>query len=415
MKVLLINKIDIEGGAAKAVYRLHKALLESGIDSKMLVQIKKTDDYTILGPNTKLQKAIGMISSILDRVPVKLYKNRTKTLFSPSWLPFSNVVDMVKDIKPDIVHLHWICDGMIRIEELAKIEFPIIWSLHDMWAFTGGCHYDEGCGGYRKNCGNCKVLGSEKEDDLSRKTWKRKHKIFSKLLNVAVVGLSKWITSCAQKSTLLEDKKVINIPNLIDTRTFKPFGKEKSRVLLNLPHDKKLVLFGAMEATSDPRKGFKELSEALHKLKNKDIELVVFGSSKPQDAPEFGFKTHYLGQLYDDISLVILYNAVDVVVVPSLQENLSNVIMESLSCATPVVAFDVGGNRDMIEHCKNGYLAKPFDTTELAYGIEWVLNNKDYEELCKNAREKIVKEFDSRVVVQRYIRLYEEVLRKRSN
>jgi Glycosyltransferase len=142
----------------------------------------------------------------------------------------------------------------------------------------------------------------------------------------------------------------------------------------------------------------------------KDIELVVFGSSKPKNAPDFGFKTHYLGHLGDDVSLVTLYNAVDVVVVPSLQENLSNTIMESLSCGTPVVAFDVGGNRDMIEHMINGYLAKPFDPEDLAKGIEWVLNAPNYDELCKNAREKVVREFDSIVVAKKYVELYKELL-----
>jgi len=161
---------------------------------------------------------------------------------------------------------------------------------------------------------------------------------------------------------------------------------------------------------SDVNKGFKELSKALRRLTSKDIEFVVFGSSQPQNAPDFGFKTHYLGHLHDDISLVTLYNAVDVMVVPSLQENLSNAIMESLSCGTPVVAFDIGGNPDMIEHQKNGYLARPYDSEDLAYGIDWVLNYENYDELCGNAREKVLKEFDSKVVAKKYIELYKQVI-----
>lgn len=157
-------------------------------------------------------------------------------------------------------------------------------------------------------------------------------------------------------------------------------------------------------------KGFKELSEALKLLNLKDIVFVVFGSSEPQNAPDFKFKTHYIGHLHDDVSLVTLYNAVDVMIVPSLQENLSNAIMESLSCATPVVAFDVGGNSDMIEHTQNGYLAKPFDTTDLKNGIEWILDNENYDKICQNAREKVLKEFDSKVVAAKYIELYREIL-----
>jgi glycosyltransferase involved in cell wall biosynthesis len=165
-----------------------------------------------------------------------------------------------------------------------------------------------------------------------------------------------------------------------------------------------------MNAASDINKGFKELSKALNKLKGENIEFVVFGSSEPQNPPKFKFKTHYLGQLHDDVSLVTLYSAVDVVVVPSLQENLSNTIMESLSCATPVVAFNVGGNSDMIDHKINGYLARPFDTTDLANGIEWVLNYPEYDRLCENAREKVVENFDSKIVAQKYIQLYVEIL-----
>jgi len=413
MKILIVNASDIEGGAARAAYRLHRALIEAEVDSQMLVQDKKSDDYTVIGPETKVQKAIAKLRPTLDNLPVKRYKNRTKTLFSPAWLPFSGTVDKINQINPDIVHLHWICGGMMRIEDIARIKAPIVWSLHDMWAFTGGCHYNEDCEGYKKSCGNCKVLGSNKQNDLSSKIFNRKQKVFISKRDLTIIGLSSWLNECSRNSILLKDKLHINLPNPINTNIFKPFDKERSRELWNLPKDKKLVLFGAIGATSDPRKGFNQLTEALQKLnKNLNIELVVFGSSQPQNAPEFGFKTHYLGQLNDDISLVTLYNAVDVMVVPSLQENLSNTIMESLACGVPVVAFDVGGNSDMIEHQLNGYLAKPFESEDLADGIKWVLNAPNYKELCKNAREKVVREFDSKLVAEKYIKLYRELVRE---
>ncbi|MBD3795835.1 MAG: glycosyltransferase family 4 protein [Epsilonproteobacteria bacterium] len=410
MKILIVNTSDIEGGAARAAYRLHKALLGSGVDSQMLVLDKSSDDYTVIGASTKLQKAIGKLRPMLDSLPARFYKGRTKTLFSSSWFGFSHIVDKINEINPDVVHLHWICGGMMTIEDISKIKPPIVWSLHDMWAFTGGCHYDEECGRYKEACGNCKVLGSEKEKDLSRKIWHIKEKTFAKIQNMTMVGLSRWLTECAEKSTLLRDTKVVNLPNPINTNTFKPFDKEKARELWNLPCDKRLVLFGAMGATSDPRKGFHELSIAMGQLTSKDIEFVVFGSSQPQNSPDFGFKTHYLGSLADDVSLVTLYSAVDTMVVPSLQENLSNAIMESLACGTPVVGFDIGGNSDMIEHQRNGYLAKPFESKDLADGIEWVLNTPNYDELCVNGREKVVREFDSEVVAGKYIKLYEEIL-----
>ena len=409
MKILIVNESDSKGGAARAAYRLHKSLLIQNIDSQMLVQNKESDDYTVVGPVTKIQRAINKMRPTLDELPVSFYKHRTKTIFSPSWLPFSNIVKKINEIDPDIVHLHWVCGGMIKIEDIARIKAPIVWSLHDNWVFTGGCHIMWDCKKYQDVCGSCPRLGSTKENDLSRKIFNRKQKDFSKIENITIVGVSQWLKECSKNSTLLKDKKHINLPNPIDTTIFKPFDKEKSRGLWSLPKDKKLVLFGAM-TINDINKGFNELSDALHKIKSEEIELVVFGSSEPKESQNFGFKTHYLGYLHDDVSLVTLYSAVDVMIVPSLQENLSNVIMESLSCGTPVVGFDIGGNSDMLEHKMNGYLAKPFDTTDLANGIDWILNNENYENLAKNAREKIVKSFDSIVVAQKYIKLYKDIL-----
>lgn len=411
MKILIINASDIQGGAARAAYRLHKALLAENIDSQMLVQSKSSDNFTVISSGTKIAKGINKLRPTLDDFPVQRYKNRSKTLFSSSSLRFSGVVKQINALKPDIVHLHWINSGMIRVEDLAKINAPLVWSLHDMWAFTGGCHYDENCGGYKLACGNCKVLGSGEEVDLSRKVFNRKNKTFQRLSNLVIVGLSGWLEQCAKDSSLFRKQKIINLPNPINTNIFKPFDKKESRKLWSLPQDKKLVLFGAMGATSDPRKGFNELSKALKQLTNENIELVVFGGSKPIEVPDSKFKTHYIGQLQDDVSLVTLYSAVDVMVVPSIQENLSNAIMESLSCATPVVGFDVGGNADMVVHKQNGYLAIPFDTDDLAAGIDWVLTNPNYNDSCENARDKVVNSFDSQLVAQKYIELYEDILR----
>ncbi len=413
MKILIINTSDIYGGAARAAYRLHRGLLQAGVDSQMLVQQKRSDDFTVLADSGKVKRVLNLLRPTLDSLPIKFYKNRTKTLFSPAWIPFSNIVNKINEINPDIVHLHWICGGMIKIEELSKIKAPIVWSLHDNWVFTGGCHIKWECEKYKSHCGECPRLGSTKEADLSRKIWQRKEKSYQKINNLTIIGLSRWILKASQESSLLKDRRHIQLPNPIDTEIFKPFDKKSARELWNLPYDKKLVLFGAMSATTDINKGFKELSQALQKLeKNSDIEFVVFGSSRSKNAPDFGFKTHYLGALHDDVSLVTLYSAVDVMVVPSLQENLSNAIMESLSCATPVVAFDIGGNSDMIEHKQNGYLALAFDTGDLADGIEWILYHDSYETVCQNAREKVVNEFDSSVVAKKYIELYEEILKK---
>jgi glycosyltransferase involved in cell wall biosynthesis len=409
MKIVLVNTADINGGAARAAYRLHGTLLNAGVDSQMLVQAKTSDDYTVIAHGTKIQKYLAKLRPTLDSMPIKFYKNRTKTLFSPAWLPSLGLAERINALNPDVVHLHWVNGGMLRIEELAKIKAPIVWSLHDMWAFTGGCHYDENCEGYKQHCGHCKVLASLKENDLSRRIYNRKSKVFESIESLTVIGLSQWMAKCAKESGLFSSKRVECLPNPIDTDVFSPFDKLQARALLNLPTNKKLILFGAMGATSDPRKGFNELTDALSLLERDDVELVVFGSNRPKESQGFKHKAHYLGHLHDDATLRVLYSAADVVVVPSLQENLSNAIMESLACAIPVVGFDVGGNSDLVDHQINGYLAKPLDTNDLANGIDWVLNSKNYDQLCEKAREKVVTTFATRLVVKKYIELYQQV------
>lgn len=410
MKVLIVNSSDIKGGAARAAYRLHCGLLAAGVKSQILAQSKTSDDFNVIGPETIVQKAIGQIRSKIDNLLIYPYKHRSKSLFSPNWVPLSSVVDRINDIDPDIVHLHWVNGGMIRIEDIAQIKAPIIWSLHDMWAFTGGCHYDEECGRYKNYCGNCPILGSNKEQDLSARIYFKKKKVYSRIKQLSFIGLSRWLTDCAKESSLLKNRSVFNLPNSICTTSFAPIDKSFARELFNLPQDKKLVLFGAMGATTDPRKGFKELAIALQKIDFGDTELVVFGSCKPHTSQGFKQKTYYLGQLNDDVSLRALYNAADVLVVPSLQENLSNAIMEALACGTPVVGFEIGGNGDLVEHKKTGYLAQPYNNADFARGIEWVLNSPLYPELRHNARTKVLRDFDTKVVSAKYISLYSQIL-----
>ncbi len=411
MRILHINTFDLYAGAARAVYRLHKALLASGVDSMLLVQSKAGDDKTVWGPESQIGKGMGLVRPMLDQIPLLRYPKRKKGPFHPAWLPFAGVLRKIEEIDPDIVHLHWIARGFVRIEQLAKIRKPIVWSLHDMWAFTGGCHYDGGCGKYEKMCGNCPVLGSGKDKDLSRRVFLRKQSRFSKLSRLTVNGLSSWLAECAGSSSLLQNTNVLNLPNPIDTETYKPLARDQAKELLGFSAEKKHILFGAMNATSEERKGFAELIQAIDSLSADDIELAVLGSSKPENVPRLPFQSRYLGRLHDDLSLRILYSAADVVVVPSRQENLSNTCLEALACGTPVVGFDIGGNRDMIDHRENGYLAAPFDPKDLASGIEFCLYQADAQKMRENARSKVLRNFDSQLVADRYIALYKSILR----
>ena len=412
MKVLIVNFSDLYGGASRATYRLHKALLNAGCDSKMLVQDKISNDYTVIPTSTKkIPRGVDLLRPTIDQLPLRRYKERTKTPFSVAWFGFNDIATKINSFQADVVHLHWICRGMVKIGDLLKIKAPIVWSFHDMWAFTGGCHYDEDCNGYLQQCGSCKVLRSQKKNDLSCRIFREKAKVYPQIMDLTVIGLSKWIMECSEQSHLLKGVRHVNIPNPINAEQFKPFDKIKSRELWALPQNKKLILFGAMDSTTTPRKGFDELTKALDNIQDSDVEIVIFGSPKPENPPQFKFETHYLGHLSDDISLMTLYSAVDVTIVPSLQENLSNVILESLACATPVVGFDIGGNSDLVDHKQNGYLARPFDIADLTDGVEWVLNSKEYDKLSHNSREKVLAEFDSKIVVPRYIDLYKSLLK----
>ena len=417
MKILLLNTNDISGGAAIATYRLLKGLQQNGIEAQMLVQSKKSDDYSVIGPQTKWQKIFGKLRPTLDSIPVRFYKQRKKIIFSPAFLP-DNINKKIHDINPDIIHLHWIAAGFIRIETLAKIIKPIVWTLHDSWAFTGGCHIPFDCKKYTGSCGQCPVLNSNKKNDLSYKIWKWKKKSW-KNLDLTIVTPSSWLGECAKKSSLFYKTPVRIIPNGIDLNRFKPIDKNVARDILCLPKDKKLILFGAMSAVNDQNKGFHLLKQAFKKFQligNKNIEFVIFGSSKPRDEENLGFKTHYLGRLNDEISLAVVYSAADTMIVPSIQEAFGQTASESMSCGTPVVAFGTTGLLDIVDHQINGYLAKPFDTTDLAYGIKWVLEDNDrWRKLSESSREKVANEFDIVKVAKRYMYLYKNILKNLKN
>jgi len=408
LKVLIVNTEDITGGAAIAAYRLHTALLVQGIDSQMLVQTKRSGDCTVIGPVSKVQKVISFLRPIIDQYPLKYYKNRTRALFSISWLPFNGIIDKINEVNPDIVHLHWICGGMMRIEDLRRIKAPIVWSLQDMWAFTGGCHYDEFCSLFQKDCSDCRVLGKS-NCYYSKSGLKRKKYTYEKIRNLNLVPTSKCVSMMVNKS--FAKKYVKNIlPNLLDVSLFKKHPKDMAKKYFNIHKDRKVILFTASNPLSDIRKGFNELSEALSLLKISNVLLLIIGARKPNIQPIKEYDVQYVNYINDEILLPLIYNAADVTVVPSLQEAFGQVSSESLACGTPVVGFDNTGTADIIDHKVNGYLAKLHDSKDLCFGIEWVLTNNNYDKLSKNAREKVVKEFDSVVAAKKYIELYREIL-----
>jgi glycosyltransferase involved in cell wall biosynthesis len=413
MKVLMLNTFDEWGGAARAACRLNRGIRGLGIDSRLLVQFKDGKDADILAPDYPLARVVNGIRSHLDTLPVRFYPKRPIYNFTPAFMP-GRLAGRVADLAPDILHLHWLAAGFCRLETLRKFKRPLVWTLHDSWAFTGGCHVPQDCLKYRENCGACPVLGSGRERDLSRWTWRRKQRAWRKL-NLTVVAPSRWLADCARSSALFREVRLEVIPNGLDLTLFRPVDKRLAREGLHFPPDKKFILFGAMGSTSDPNKGFHLLLPALQKLANEGwrerAELVVFGAPKPASPPPFGMKARYLGRLRDSAALVQLYAAADVFVVPSLQENLPNTIMEAMACGTPCVGFDQGGMRDLIEHGRTGYLARPYLAEDLAAGIGGLLeDDAARREMAQRSRRKVTEEFALDKVSARYAALYGELL-----
>ena len=412
MKVLHLSESD-GGGAGRATFRLNQGLQRLGVDSKILVQLKYSDDRTVFSPETTLGKFSAKLKlpERLDALPLKSYPQRDASDFSLEWLP-SGIVSKVAKLTPDVVNLHWVCHGYVPIEAIAKFKKPLVWTLHDMWAFTGGCHYSQECDRYENSCGTCPQLGSTKSWDISRWVWQRKAKAWQNL-NLTLVSPSHWLAKCARSSSLFQDLPIEVIPNGLDTQQYKPIPRQIARELLNLPQDKQLILFGAMYPNSDRRKGFYLLQKALQKLSKTEwcnqIEIVIFGASRPQESVELGLNSHYLGRLSDEISLAVVYAAADVFVAPSTQDNLPNTVMEAIACGTPSVAFNIGGMPELIEHQHNGYLAQALDSEDLAQGIIWVLENKErHQKLCDRARQKAEQEFTLEIQARRYESLYLE-------
>lgn len=414
MKVLHLSESD-GGGAGRAAFRLHSGLQGIGVSSQLLVQLKYSDDRTVFSPQTTLGKfsAKLKLSERIDALPLKLYHQRGDADFSLQWFP-GGVAKNIAQLAPDVINLHWVCHGYLSIETVAKLNQPLVWTLHDMWGFTGGCHYSQECDRYNKSCGACPQLGSTKPSDLSHWVWQRKAKAWNNI-NLTIVTPSSWLAKCARSSSLFKELRVEVIPNGLDTQRYKPIPRQVARDYLNLPQDKQFILFGAMYPNSDHRKGFHLLQPALQSLSQSGwqdkAEVLIFGASQPETPIDVGFNCHYLGRLHDDSSLALIYSAADVTVVPSTQEAFGQIASESLACGTPVVAFNATGLPDIVEHQQNGYLAQPYQIEDLAIGIVWVLENKErYQKLCDRTRKKAEQEFTLELQAHRYASLYSELL-----
>jgi glycosyltransferase involved in cell wall biosynthesis len=416
LTVLHVIPDENGGGAAKAAYRIHSALKKNGVNSQMLVLKKKTDDQSVRIANASL---LGKIRNFFHKKYKKCLTSKEKFFATTNQTLHSfgktsrGIVNEINQSNANIINLHWIA-GMLSIEDIAKIKKPLVWTLHDMWPFCGGEHYAESDSetarfrlGYKPN----NRPSFESGPDLNLEAWSLKKKIWTKPF--PIIAPSRWMRDCVQNSALMHDWPTAVIPNSLDTETWNPINRRLARKQLGLPIDKKLICFGAMGGVQTQLKGFDLLSQALSYLqdKNLNLELVIFGQSRPEKEPNLGFPLHYTGHISDEKTLQMVYSAVDAFIIPSRMDNLPNTGVESMACGTPVVAFDACGLKDIVTHQENGWLAKAFDTRDLARGIEWTIENKDrHQKLCLNAREFAVSQFSNAVIAEKYLNLYKKFL-----
>ena len=409
MKILHIVSGDLNGGAARGAYWLHSGLKELNIDSKIFTNSKITlgDNSVVTINNSKKRKAINIIRGQLDNLFPLFYRKRKKIIFSSSFFG----VDFTKTNEykeADIVHLHWINGSFVNIKHLGKIEKSIVWTMRDMWPMTGGCHYAMECDKYKTGCGNCEQLNSHSSYDLSKFILNRKKKYLPK--DMKIVGISHWLSDEAKKSELFKDYDVRTISNNIDSKEFFPVDKDIARKILGIKSSKKIILVGSTNL-KDFYKGFDKYLEAIKQLDKEKYFLCFFGNVDKNVVSDLGFEYKSFGYLNDNISLRLVYSCANVFVAPSLMDAFGKTIAESMGCGTPVVCFDATGPKDIVTHKVDGYKAESFKSDDLSSGIEWILNNKNYEELCQKARNKVVREFDSVVAAKKYIELYEEILK----
>ncbi len=409
MRILIINTAENKGGAAVACNRLHEALVSNGYDSKMLVRQKSTSDPRVFEfTNSTFRKKTNLFFFFIELFILKFFKKKGFDFSLPWFGPSLYKHPLVREA--DVIHLHWVQNSFVSlhcIKKLQKLNKPIIWTLHDMWAFTGGCHYNVGCRKFESSCEQCPQLKNTSILDFSKSTFKNKSKILSSKLKIVTPSI--WLSEEVKKSSLLKNNSISVIPYNINFDIFKPIDKSEARKEFGISSGKKIILFVSMNV-EDQRKGFDYFKKAIIELENRIPNWIetheILAIGRNSDIKHFKTKIHYTGRLSDLNTISKAYSAADVFVAPSLQDNLPNTVIESLACGTPIVAFNIGGMPDMIAHKESGYLATPFSINEISLGIEYCLKNN----LSLKSRSQALSKFQSIEVAKSYVNLYTELL-----
>lgn len=417
MKVLIVNSSEITGGAAVAANRLKDALINNGIKAKMMVMNKSTDDITVVPVG---KRWLNRWHFLWERMTIFLHLHLSHDhLWEIDIANAGTDITTTREFKEaDVVHLHWINQGMMSLKDIRKILLsgkPVVWTMHDLWAATAICHYTRGCNAFTTQCRRCGLLpGGGSDNDLASRTWRRKEAMLG-CGNMVFVACSRWLADQARQSGLLKHHTITDIPNTIDTRVFCRKDKAEARRSLHLPENHRIVLFASQKVT-DERKGMSYLVEAVEKLvadhpQMKDNTTVaVLGSGGEDMAQRLALPVVALGYMSTPKDIATAYNAADVFVIPSLEDNLPNTVMEAMACGVPCLGFKVGGIPEMITHGRNGYVAQYKSTADLAHGLHWLLCEADAAELSHNAVVKVQKCYSQHSVALRYTDVYSQAI-----
>ena len=417
MRVLIVNTSEKTGGAAVAANRLMEALKNNGVKAKMLVGDKQTDQITVVPLPRKWQLKWHFLRERLS-IFLRLHFHREHLFEVDIANSGSDITRLPEFREADVIHLNWINQGMLSLDGIRKIlrsGKPVVWTMHDLWPATGICHYARTCPAFRTACHNCQLLplhGSA--NDLSRKVWERKKRLYH-TSNIHFVACSRWLEEQAKQSALLTGQRVSSIPNTIDTHVFCPADKSEARLRAGLPAKGRIILFVSQKVT-DERKGMAYFIEAVNRLAcehpemKDDTAVAVLGTNAELVCGQISLKSFPLGYVADDRTIASIYNSADVYVLPSLEDNLPNTIMEAMACGVPCVAFRAGGIPEMIEHRRTGYLANFKDAADLAEGMRWTLQDADRDALREEAVKKVARNYSQQSVAMRYIEVYNELI-----
>lgn len=418
MKVLMVNTSERTGGAAVACHRLLDALNKQGVEATMLVRDKQTDNPHIIA----LPKPLYMKLCFLYERFVIWATNRfsRRNLFTVSIANTGIDITRTKAFKEaDIIHLHWMNQGMLSLKGIRKILAsgkPVVWTMHDMWPLTAICHHAQACNRYQTACQACPYLRFPSKNDLSHRVFNQKMEVYAQG-NLHMVAVSRWLTTLAKQSNLLKDKEVTTIHNALSLNDFQLIDKKEARKQLQLP-DKHLIAFGAARI-DDPIKGFDYLLEAIQTLirrgdfEQEKLHLLLFGGIKDaKRLAEVPVSYTYFGHIEEKEQLSALYSAADVTVSASRYETFGQTLAEAQACGCLPVSFGNSGQTDIITHKVDGYLAKAYDTGDLANGLAWALREGKATISPTHLRQSVVQRFSSEVIANQYIQLYQQLIDK---